>query len=200
MPVSTLSELIKFLTENPMLVAGTLLLLTIIIYLSKEHGHIRHKTKTERSSLWLGWGLLLLTLALFSIFTTALNVVAETAKLLPEGAPTGYVTLYQGNIECKDALQNPYEYNLTGEQQKGCQQVNYGYYGFLGMLAIGALFIVTGFVKKRGKAEQEAIVSEAAAGMETQKLIDKKYCIECGSELPRTAKHCSECGSQQPMK
>ena len=200
MPPTSLPELMQFLTENPMLIVGTLLLLTIIVYLSKEHSHIRHKTKTERNTLWVGWGLLMITLSLFSLFTTALHLVAESANLLPEGTPTGYVTLYEGNSQCQDVLYDP-QSNLTAAQQKGCQQVNYGFYSFLGLLVVGVLFAIVGLAKKRQGGNEATLVSEAAPDTpETHELIDKKYCVECGKQLPRSAKHCSECGSQQPMR
>lgn len=133
--------ILSVLFDNPLIVAGALGLATILVYLSTENWYMRHKTQELKRSIMRGWGLFLVLLALFSLFTTSWHVILENINLV-SSTPTGYVTLENANKLC----------GTDGFQR--CDIINYGYWGSVTVIAIGILLIIIGSVKIRQRIEE----------------------------------------------
>jgi len=127
---------LRFLFENPLIVAGVIGLISALAYISAESRYMRHKTRELKKSILRGWGLLLVIMALLSLFTTSWHVILENTKVISP-SPTGYATLEQANKLCS-----------TGSFQR-CDIVNYGYWGSIAAVAIGIILIIAGSIKIR---------------------------------------------------
>lgn len=137
---------LRFLFENPLIIAGVLGLVAVLAYLSTENIYMRHKTQELKKSIMRGWGLLLIALAFLSLFTTSWHLILDNLGVV--SMPTGYVTLEHANTLC-----------TSGEFQR-CDIINYGYWGSTAAIGIGIILIVIGSFKirkriKKAKAEKK---------------------------------------------
>lgn len=138
------------LIKNPLIITGVLMALAIIIYFSLEHRHIIHKTKRERALIILGWGFFLAIIALISLFTTSLNILAKSAGILSEDLAKEQYTLDKANRLCSDFKQE-----LSPEYIKGCEIIGYFYYGAYSTLGLSVLLLIIGFFKRIGAIKEE---------------------------------------------
>ena len=147
---------LSFLFENPLMVAGILGLATVLVYLSSENRYMRQKTQEIKKSVMRGWGVFLLLIAVVSLFTTSWSFVLENAKIVPY-MPTGYVTLEQASRLCgKEAFQ-------------GCNIMNYGYWGLVGLIFLGIALIIVGSIKMRKRIQQAKTESKEEKAQEKEK-------------------------------
>ena len=125
---------LRFLFENPLIVAGVIGLISALAYISAESRYMRHKTRELKKSILRGWGLLLVIMALLSLFTTSWHVILENINIISP-SPTGYATLEQANKLCN-----------TASFQR-CDIVNYGYWGSVAAIAIGIILLIAGSIR-----------------------------------------------------
>ena len=132
--------ILSILFDNPLIIAGGLGLVTILVYLSSENMYMKHKTRELKRSIMRGWGLFLILLAVLSLFTTSWHLILENVDMV--SSPTGYVTLEKANELCG-----------TGSFER-CDIISYGYLGSLAAIGLGVLLIVIGSFRIRQRVER----------------------------------------------
>ena len=135
------------LLKNPLILTGILMAFAVVIYFSLEYRHIIHKTKRERATILVSWGLLLLAIALISLFTTSLNMIVKSANLVPADFTQDAVTLDQADKICRNLIANP----SSSENKfiQSCSLINQIFYGAYVLLGISLLLLIFGLVKRK---------------------------------------------------